>query len=206
MNGRNRDSSPDLAKLLNPASLKRNLIVASLFLAAYETLTSSIVDQIRKFFTFSYDENGPVVDDSYTEGVLALDKHPDRASVLWLKEQGVISEDDVKLIDEVRKHRNELAHNLPRFITDSEANVNYRLLEAVYQLVTKIDRWWISEVEIPTAPDYHDKQVDPSKIQSGSMVFLQIILNVALGEEPSVYWDMLQKHPGHSQRETDKRH
>ena len=44
------------AKFLNPESLKSNLIAASLFLAAYETLRASAIEQIRSFLTIKFNK------------------------------------------------------------------------------------------------------------------------------------------------------
>lgn len=45
-----------------------------------------------------------------------------------------IGDTDIELVDEIHKHRNELAHDLPKFIAtvDTESNVN--LLGATYEL------------------------------------------------------------------------
>ncbi len=198
MDPQKKDAFFGWAKFLNPESLKGNLIAASLFLAAYETLKSSIIEQIRRFFKNGFDQNGLIVDADYQTKVLSLDKSALRASLLWLKEHGVIREDDLKLIDEIREHRNELAHDLSKFITDANAGINVRLLGCIYELVTKIDRWWVLEVELPTDPDFDDQEVDAEGIHSGNMLFLQMMIHVATGEDSSAYWDEFQRLSSHS--------
>lgn len=188
-----RDTFLDWAKFLHPESLKGNLIAASLFLAAYETLRASVIEQIQSFFTFGFDQNGPIVDDAYRLKVLALDASPLRASLLWLKEHNVIDEDDMKSVDDIRKHRNELAHDLPKFITTVEAEINVQLLGRICELVTKIDRWWILEVEIPINPDFDSQEVDAAGVLSGHMMFLHMSIHIASGEDSSTYWDEFQK-------------
>ncbi len=44
--------------LLNPAVLRPNLIVASIYIAAFELLKNAIVDRIRDFYTKGFDQNG----------------------------------------------------------------------------------------------------------------------------------------------------
>jgi len=46
-------------KFLNPESLQSNLILASSFIASYETLKDSIVERIKDFYTHGWDESGP---------------------------------------------------------------------------------------------------------------------------------------------------
>jgi len=182
------------AKFLNPEALRSNLIAASLFLAAYETLRASIIDRIRGFFTHDFDENGMIVGEAYGTKVLSLDKSPLRASVLWLKEMSAIDDFDIAQIDRIREHRNELAHDLPTFIATAEAEINIQLLSEILALVTKIDRWWIREVDIPTNPDYDGREVADCDICSGNMAFLQMMIQIAVGENSAVYWDEFQQN------------
>jgi hypothetical protein len=181
------------AKFLNPESLRSNLIAASIFLAASETLRTSVIDRICNFFTYKFDENGGVVSEDYRNKVLSLDKSPLRASLLWLKEMSAIGDAEIELVDEIRKHRNDLAHDLPKFLTSADAEININLLGAIYELVTKIDRWWIKEVEISVNSDFDGQEVADANIQSGTMIFIQMMLRIATGEDSSVFWDEFQK-------------
>jgi hypothetical protein len=103
---------------------------------------------------------------------------------------------DIELVNAIRKHRNELAHDLPKFITTADADINIRLLESIYKLVTKIDRWWIREVEIPANSDFDAQEVIDSNIQSGNMLFIQMMIQIATGEDSSVFWNEFQKQAG----------
>lgn len=181
-----QDAFQSWAKFLNPASLKSNLIIASLFLAAYETLRNSIIEHIRSFFTNCFNEDGGIVDPKYHTDVLARHKSPLRASLLWFREMNVVDDSDIELVDRIREHRNQLAHDLPKFIATNDADINVELLGSIYQVVTKIDRWWVREVEIPINPDFDDQDVDAipdAEITSGNMVFLQMMIQIATGDE-----------------------
>src|SRR5687768_6908536 len=80
-------------KFLNPETLRANLIAVSIFITSYEILKSAIVDQIKSFYTHSFDENGPIVGEDYEKEVLALDskRNAFRASIAWLKSNEVIN-------------------------------------------------------------------------------------------------------------------
>jgi hypothetical protein len=150
-------------------------------------------ERIRDFFTFSFNEDGAIVSEDYKNEVLSLDKSPLRASLLWLKGMSAIDDADIELVDDIRKHRNELAHDLPRFIATAHADINISLLGSIYNLVTKIDRWWIREVGIPTNPDFDAQEIVDSDIQSGNMIFIQMMIRIATGEDSSVFWDEFKK-------------
>jgi hypothetical protein len=48
-------------------------------------------------------------------------------------------------------------------------------------LLTKVHRWWILNVEIETDPDWDGVAVDPSQITPGSLWLMRILMDVALG-------------------------
>ncbi|WP_414545386.1 hypothetical protein [Nostoc sp. CCY0012] len=181
------------AKFFKPESLKSNLIVASIFLAGYEVLKSSIIERIVNFFSSDFNENGAIISENYKNQVLSLHKNPLEASLLWLKGVSAIDDADIKLIDDIRKHRNELAHELLRFITTADSDINIHLLEAIYNLVYKIDRWWIKEVDIPVNSDFDGQEIVDSDINSGNMLFIQMMITIATGEDSSIFWEEIQK-------------
>ena len=185
-------------KFLNPDSLKSNLIVASMFLAAYESLRASVIDQLKDFFCVGFDQNGFNYSPDYESKVLSKHKSPLRASLLWLKDMDVVTGSDLDRVDRIRKHRNEIAHDLPRFITESDSDVNVPLIVDICEMVAKIDQWWIREVEIPTNPDFTPEQLDSidyAGVTSGRMMFLRMMLEIATGddEQASSYYNAFTK-------------
>ncbi|MEX2169486.1 MAG: hypothetical protein WD851_09245 [Pirellulales bacterium] len=106
--------------------------------------------------------------------------------MLWFLEMGAIDQDDLDLLERLREHRNEIAHDLPKFITSADHDVNVELLRGLVELVTKIDRWWIKEIEIPANPDFDEADLDAiadAEIQSGRMVFLSLLLQIATRDD-----------------------
>ena len=170
-------------KLTTPEILKRNLILTSLYLSAFEILMNSIVDQLRDFYTSDLKNGKLVPNERYKTEVKNLHKKILHASCLWLQNNGVITKEDIKEIDKIREHRNEIAHELPNFLVDVDWNVNLRYLESIRQLVQKIDIWWMKEFIIPVNPDFDGVKVKDNEMQSGKMLLLDIILGIALDAE-----------------------
>ncbi|QKQ72604.1 hypothetical protein [Nostoc sp. TCL240-02] len=170
------------AKFLNPETLRSNLITASIFLAAFELLQSSIIERIREFFTYEFNEKGGVESKQYKDEVLSLDKNKHQASLLWLKKMSAINDDDMKLVKNIVDHRNELAHELPKFLANADAEININLLGSIYELLTKIDRWWIKEVHIPTNPDFDGQEIVDTDMQSLTMIFMELMLKIVADE------------------------
>jgi|688.fasta_scaffold270646_3 hypothetical protein len=183
MNENQQKAFDSWAKFLNPEVLKSNLIAASLFLAAFEALRSSVISPIRDFYSCGFDQYGPIVDPEYQTKVLSLDKSPLRASLLWLKDREVISSGDMLLVDRIRKHRNQLAHELMKYVATSDCEIDGELIVSIYELVAKIDRWWILNVEVPTNPDFDGYDVYESGVQSGNMIFLKLMIDIVTGHE-----------------------
>jgi hypothetical protein len=104
-------------RFLNPETLRSNLIVASIFLAAHEILRQSIIERIRDFFTTGFDSSGFIVDPKYQAEVLSKNRSPIYASLEWLKESHAIDEADVAAFDRIRQTRNEIAHEITQMLT-----------------------------------------------------------------------------------------
>ena len=56
--------------------------------------------------------------------------------------------------------------------------LNTEKLLRLFQLLCKVDRWWITEVDIPTNPDFDGQNISPSEVGSGSMEFVSYLIKV----------------------------
>lgn len=174
-------------RFLNPETLKQSLIEASVFLTAYEMFRQSVIENLRSFFSDGFTDGKWVPSASYKSKVLDLyPRDVFHASCIWFQQSGAIDQSDLDTIQRIRDHRNALAHELPKFISSVDHGVEGQLLAALFAIVTKVDRWWIAEVEIPTNPDFDNADPDSiahDKIQSGNMIMMQLILSVFFGDE-----------------------
>jgi len=176
-------------RFLNPEVLRTNLIVASLFITAFEMLKDSIIERAKEFFINGFNEDGWIVDEKYKTEVLALNKSPLYASLEWLKNLKAINEKDIKKFDEIKSCRNELAHEITDFISKGIKNDPLPLFGQMTDLLYKIEKWWIVNVEIPTNPDFDGKEIDENEIMPGRIMTLRLLADIALGsEEESRYY------------------
>jgi hypothetical protein len=62
-------------------------------------------------------------------------------------------------------------------------------------LVDKIERWWIVNVEIATNPDFDGKEIDEDGIVPGTMMVLQLMMEIGLGSDQQAksYLDEFRK-------------
>jgi hypothetical protein len=63
-------------------------------------------------------------------------------------------------------------------IATTELQVDKRLLECLNELATKISRWWALEVDVPTNPNFDHVEVKEENVQTGLMMFMQVVMKV----------------------------
>ncbi len=167
-------------KLLSPELVRANLLVASLYLSAFEILKSSIVERIENFFT-NY-VNGQRQRDARYQDVKQLDKSELKASCLWLEQMGAITSSDTVMVDVIRQHRNKIAHELPEFLSNDSCNIDLEAFKDMLHLLRKIETWWIKEFELSINPDFDGVEVADEDIQPGSVLVLEHIIKLALDQ------------------------
>src|SRR5208337_3577896 len=149
---------------LNPEALRPSLIAASIYIAAFEILKTSLVDRIKDFFTNGFDQNGLRIDPMYKSDVLSKNRSVIYASLEWLRDAHAIDDADLAVFERVKELRNNLAHALASMLYEGlPADFRTRLNEMVC-LLDKVERWWIINVEIPTNPDLKDEQIDEAQV------------------------------------------
>jgi hypothetical protein len=184
---------------LNPEVMRSRLLAASVYIAAFEALKDSIVGRIRDFFLTGFDESGDRVDPEYQSDVLARNRSPVYASLDWLKERNAIDDADVRAFDRVKVCRNTLAHQLFSALGSKGLPPDFEqcFLDMV-ALLRKIEVWWITNVEIPTSPDYDGSDIDEGGIVPGPIISIQLLDDIALGDEKRsrFYYDEFRRHRG----------
>lgn len=171
---------------LNPAITRTRLISAGLFLVGHEMLLSSIKRHPLHFFADSWNERGPVASAAYRSEVLGLDPRgkgdPIRGSIAWLRKMDAITESDEAAITAVTDARNRLAHELTGLIGGSLPEDFSSHYPTLMTLVSKIEKWWILNVEVATNPDFDDAEIDEEGITPGSVIAMDMLAQIALGE------------------------
>jgi hypothetical protein len=169
-------------KVLNPASVKSNLISAALFIAAFETLKSSIVSWNRRYNSIGDPENLTSTNKPEAGGFSSPDNPSLVSAVKNLVEMGVFNDEDARILDELRRHRNELAHELLKFIVSTDHSISVESLHLCHALVAKLDRWWIMNIEVPLNPEFDGCPPEENSVHSGNMMILGLIIDIALGQ------------------------
>ena len=193
-----QDSKISWERFLNPEILRANLIVASLYITAFEMLKDSIIGRTRDFFSSGFDQNGPIIDEEYKREVLSRNRSPLYASLLWLKDMNGIDDQDIELFNRIKECRNELAHEITEFISKGTKIDPIPLFSPMVDLLHKIEKWWIMNVEIRTNPDFDGQDIDEDAVVAGRVITLRLLVDIALGtkEESKFYYNEFKKRYG----------
>lgn len=174
-------------KFLHPETLKGNLIAISLFITAFENFKDRVIEKPETFFSNGFNENGLIIDkEQYDKEVLSLSNKKSKlyASLLWFQKMDAIDDADIMIFDEIRKHRNELAHEPMSFLSNVENNFDASKFQDLIRLLLKIEKWWFINFEAAIDPDILPDGADPNEVISGPIWSLQLMLDIALGNEP----------------------
>ena len=170
-------------EFLNPEVLRGKLISASLYLAAFEMLKTSIVDRLRDFYTFHYDEAGGHPDPKYDQEVLSRNRSPVYASLHWLLDRAAIEQADIDIFERLKECRNRIAHEMAQVALSGGTFDHLTLFPDLVGLLRKIETWWIVNVEIPTNEEFDGKEIDEPGIIPGPIMTVKMMLDIALGSE-----------------------
>lgn len=184
-------------RFLKPENLKSNMIILSLFVTSYEILKDSIIGRIREFYTNGFNEKGWIINKEYYTEVINLDKKKRElhASIEWLRKREAIDEYDIVQFYEIKDCRNKLVHEIVNYIT-KESTVNpVPLFPKMINLLNKIEKWWIVNVEIDINPDLYDKEIDEEGIVPEPLIMLRVLADIALGneKESNFYYDNFKR-------------
>lgn len=183
----------DLEKILNPENVKRNLIKSGMFLTAFEMINYSIIERSKIWLCMTAGLNEklePNISQEYKDAILnrkiselGNKKNTFYSSCLWIYENGGISLNEVEQLQDIRRHRNKIAHELPTLMVDSDHEINIHLFNEIRRLLEKIDRWWLLEFEIPTNPDFDNfAEKDLQEFHSGYMIMMEHLIEIVKKE------------------------
>jgi len=204
-----RDIKLDLEKMFLPENIRVNLMLSSLYLAAFEILKLAIVEGTKDFFILldevteedkkelrkiGQDRMATQFRESYLEEVRKYEKEvgvrlQNREkyglipSCQWLQKQRVLTESDVEDIKSIRDHRNEIAHELPTLMISHDFDVNLQHFLKIHQILQKVDVFWARN-EIFTDPRTMEEidisQVPDEEIRSLRLTILETITNTVI--------------------------
>ena len=151
---------------LTEEELTQVLAYTGLILVAYELVKSLIVKPIKVFYGIGFCEvrfGEGMPFKSYKEDVLFRHKNEFEACLLYLRDfMKAIDSDDISTIQELRKHRNDLAHNIARKLEAQEIKRDLFLLEKANKTLFKLSKYRMY-IEISADPKFKGIDWDTAK-------------------------------------------
>ncbi len=170
--------------------LRDALVTSALYTIAYEYLYHVAVRTLRGLFETGMDKDYVFVSDDYESEVLALDPEGRRrewiASLKWFEKQGAIGAEDVAQFEDLRKARNELAHNLAQLQPEFDSGRYTALFKFMLKLMGKVDTWWQRNVNLPLSLEHSalEGQPDFASVESSLPKFLGLVHDIVLEHHP----------------------
>ena len=172
---------------LAPEKVRKNVVLASLYITAFDLLEMSIKKETKDFLTFMYLDDPEKAEQEYKKEV--SDKYPFenrygrkyyddyRACVLWLRDINAISSSEVDTLLKIRGHRNDVVHKLPELLLDEKFELDFNLFQELRRLHKKITIFWGRTKVIDVNAEYDGKEIKDEGIEPLSVVFLEYILS-----------------------------
>ena len=185
-------------RFLNPDILRANLIGASTYVAAYELLRDTIIERIRDFYLIEADADGMTNDTEYRSDVLSMNRSPVYASLQWFKQSGAINDDDILAFERIKECRNTIAHEMDKILDGGLPPSFSDCFNELVSLLSKIERWWIVNIEIPITSDSVKGNINAADVIPGRILLIQMLFDIALGSEDAskFYLNKLVRHTG----------
>jgi len=158
-------------------SIKKKLLLASLFLTGFEMLKSSLIDDVKDFYITGFDEKGYLISSDYNNKVLSKADNHYLAHCLWLVEAKAITDDDVLELQKIREYRNTIAHRLANLLFSEEFNVDVTLLRKMKYYLNIIGRFW-GQIEMETSTDFKGLKIDYNGIVSGKQMLFDYLISI----------------------------
>jgi hypothetical protein len=154
---------------------------AGLYQITGEMIRHAVVDKVRDFYWGDIEDNGAMSaenqEQQYRLQVLALARKEFTASLLWLVQSKAITQAQADRLGAVHAHRNELTHELVRYMVDADADPDIELLAEALAILKDLHRFWI-DVELSTGGFFLPSgeevgEVDPEEVMPASLILLQ---------------------------------
>jgi hypothetical protein len=200
----NREAAIDLNHLLNPEAIRIRLLLASLYLSAYEILKATVIEGVaqilvylpepdedgllalkamvpKDIFTSLYDQNVTayrvLVEKYERELGIRFDERSRRGlipSCDWLEAEGVLLAEDIQAIRAIRNYRNEIAHELPNLLVSEGSHLDLDQLEGIIAIIRKVEPFF-ARLDAEIPIDVPDE-----RIMSGGQIILSLLWDAVI--------------------------
>jgi hypothetical protein len=188
-------------KLLDKAATREVLMLSGFYLLAFEVLKTQIIDGLKDWIVWHTEPTPERVEslrkafgDEVVQGEIAryeeqvarykaevgikLNEREFKGlipSANWLKNAGVLTDEDIADLQKIREHRNDLAHKPHNFVWYHDKKVDVSLFTKVISLVDKVSVFWVKQ-DMSCHPDseINQREWKDEEILSGPSAALHL--------------------------------
>ena len=103
-----------------------------------------------------------------------------------------ITQEEYDMYQKIRKRRNEITHELMKNLSDGFKESDIELFAQMVSIYTKMDKWWINEIEIPISAEEIPEDYDMDGVCGGQAIILSIINSIILEDKGKEYKQILE--------------
>lgn len=180
----------DYDNLLDKKRLEFNLKNISLFIAIYEYLSNSIIENVKFMYAseIKFQDNRIIYNESkeYQQEIRdrLIDKHGNKnilkSSILWLIDGACLNMEEYDQFLEIKQLRNKIVHEMLNYIVNGFEQREMTAFCNLLKLLEKIDKWWINEIEIPISGEYKPGEYNEDDVVSLGTLFYQVVIDSIL--------------------------
>lgn len=195
------DYTQQWKNILDTEVLRGNINLIAMYIMVYELLEDTIISRPKDFYTvIEFDEEAQKNYERYVLSLYDKKAFPKInsknkaliASLIWFKNSGAIDDNDIDIFSASRSLRNEITHEMLTTITvGAEKLVDQFCM--MHGLFSKIEKWWILEIEVPIAGHYKPEEVDHNGVMSGNMILLDIIIDILVNNSNANFKEACEK-------------
>lgn len=152
----------------------RSLAYVGLVQLAHGLIQRNVIDAVKAEYGWVDDRQRGVAvwntrsDESrYNREVRSRAKNIFTASASCLKEMGALSDEDIHRLDDIRAHRDEVAHETAYIVAGFEPTPDPSLRRDATRIFFQLDKFWI-EVALSSGFSELPADIDPDAVESGS--------------------------------------
>lgn len=181
---------------MDKENLRETLSFLALFITIYENFVETIVGRVESFLCFELDrfQNGKIKfkpSDIYKEDIKnkIVDEKGNKdilkATMLWFLDMKAITQDEYDLFLELKERRNSFVHDMADHVWHGVTEKDIQSLVNLLKLSSKLDKWWINEIEISISGKYDLNEEEKKDVISFNLLVFGQMIQTLFGDETS---------------------
>ena len=153
---------------------------AGLYQLSHELIVRAVVEGTELFFGKRLIDGGwDFGEEEYKTKVLSRHRVPFKACLDWLVEMDALTDAQASRLDDIYFHRNDLTHELMKYIVDPHLDPDVGLFLGALAIVKALSRFWI-QMQADMGSYDHFAHLNVDEVESYTIFMLEICIGAYL--------------------------